>query len=171
MFSEIKDEIDIHPTVYVASTARIYGKVKIGAHSSIWDGVVIRGDMAPIEIGENTSIQENTVVHVDTDVPTRIGNNVTVGHGSVIHGATIGDNCIIAIKSVVLNHAVVGDYSIIGAGAIVMERKEIPSHSIAFGIPAKVVKVVTEEIEKDIQLNAQVYVELGKAYLKRKKNL
>lgn len=171
MFSEIKDEIDIHPTVYVAPTARIYGKVKVGANSSIWDGVVIRGDMAPIEIGENTSIQENTVVHVDTDVPTRIGNNVTVGHGSVIHGATIGDNCIIAIKSAVLNHAVVGDFSIIGAGAIVMERKEIPSHSIAFGIPAKVVKVVTEEIEKDIQLNAQVYVELGKAYLKRKKNL
>ncbi|MEJ2636503.1 MAG: hypothetical protein P8184_14575 [Calditrichia bacterium] len=96
---------------------------------------------------------------------------MTVGHGSVIHGATIGDNCIIAIKSAVLNHAVVGDFSIIGAGAIVMERKEIPSHSIAFGIPAKVVKVVTEEIEKDIQLNAQVYVELGKAYLKRKKNL
>jgi len=164
----IQDELDIHPTVYIAPTARIYGKVKIGAHSSVWDGAVIRGDLAPVEIGENTSIQESVIVHVDTDVPTRIGNNVTVGHGAVIHGATIGDHCIIAIQSAVLNHAVVGENSIIGAGAIVMEGKQIPPNSVVYGIPGKVVKQVTDDMKKAIVENARVYVELARAYLNRK---
>ena len=164
----LKDEIDIHPSAYIAPSVRVYGKVKIGPYASIWDGVVIRGDMAPIEIGEGTSIQENAVVHVDTDVPTKIGNYVTVGHGAVIHGATVGDHCIIAIRSVVLNNAVVGDYSIVGAGAIVMEGHVIPPNSVVFGVPGKVVKTITEQMKKDIELNAKVYVELGKAYKKRK---
>ena len=167
MAFKIKDEIDIPPSVYVAPTARIYGKVKIGAHSSVWDGAVIRGDLAPIEIGENCSIQENAVVHVDTDVPTKIGNNVTVGHGAIIHGAVIGDNCIIAIHSAVLNNAVIGKESIIGAGAIVMEGAQIPPRSVVFGIPGKVVKEVNEEMRKNIRHNAQVYVELATAYLKK----
>lgn len=167
MAFDIKDEIDIHPSVYIAPTVKIYGKVRIGAHSSVWDGAVIRGDLAPVEIGENCSIQENAVVHVDTNVPTKIGNNVTVGHGAVIHGATIGDNCIIAIHSVVLNNAVIGEESIIGAGAIVMEGKKIPPRSIVFGIPGKVVKEVSETMRKEIRENARVYMELAKAYRKK----
>ncbi len=160
----IDDEFDIHPSVYIASSARIYGKVKIGANTSIWDGVVIRGDMAPIEIGENTSIQENAVVHVDFETPTFIGNYVTVGHGAIIHSAKIGNHCIIAIQSTVLNNAVVENYSVIGAGAVVMEGDTIPSGSIAFGIPAKVIKQVNPEIKKQIRNNAEVYVALGNAY-------
>ncbi len=163
----IQDKLKIHPTVYIAPTARIYGEVTIGAYSSVWDGAVIRGDLAPIEIGENTSIQEGVVVHVDTDVPTKIGNNVTVGHGAIIHGATIGDNCIIAIQSVVLNRAVIGENSIVGAGAIVMEGKEIPPNSVVFGVPGKVVKSVTDEMKKSIAENARVYVELAQAYRER----
>ena len=166
----LRDEIKIHPSAYIAPSVRIYGKVKIGAHSSIWDGVVLRGDMAHIEIGENTSIQENSVVHVDTDTPSIIGNNVTVGHAAVIHGATIGNYCIIAIQSTVLNNAKIGDYSIIGAGAIVMERNVIPPNSIVFGIPAKVVKEVNEDMRKDIRLNSEIYVDLGEAYLKKMSN-
>ncbi len=131
--------------------------------------MVIRGDMAPVEIGENTSIQENAVVHVDTGTPTRIGNYVTVGHSAVIHGALIADNCIVAIKSAVLNNAKVGEYSIIGAGAIVMERKEIPANSIVFGIPGKVVKSTTDDVRQDIRKNAEEYVKLGAAYLQRQK--
>ncbi|MFZ0391193.1 MAG: gamma carbonic anhydrase family protein [Calditrichia bacterium] len=165
----MKDEIEIHPSAYVAPSARLYGKVKIGAHSSVWDGVVIRGDMAPIEIGENTSIQENAVVHVDTDTPTFIGNNVTVGHGAVVHGAIVHDYCIIAIHSGVLNHSEIGEYSIVGAGAMVMERKKIPPFSVVFGIPGKVVKEVTPEMKKDIIENARVYVNLGQSYLRRLK--
>jgi carbonic anhydrase/acetyltransferase-like protein (isoleucine patch superfamily) len=109
--SYLEDYFDIHPSTYVAPSARIYGKVTIGAFSSIWDGVVIRGDMAPIEIGANTSIQENAVVHVDFDIPTQIGNNVTVGHGAIIHGAKVGDFCVIAINSVLLNNSVVGAFN------------------------------------------------------------
>ena len=163
----LKDEIEIHPTAYIAPSARIYGKVKIGAYSSIWDGVVIRGDMAEIEIGENTSIQENAVIHVDTDTPTKIGNYVTVGHGAIVHGATVGNNCIIAIGSVLLNKVVIGENSIVGAGAVVLERNVIPPGSVVFGMPGKVAKNVTEETIKDIRKNAEIYVELGQAYRKR----
>jgi carbonic anhydrase/acetyltransferase-like protein (isoleucine patch superfamily) len=165
----INDEIDIHPTAYVAPSARIYGKVKIGAKSSIWDGVTIRGDMAPIEIGDETSVQENSVVHVDTDVPTRIGNHVTVGHGAIVHGATVGNNCIIAIRSVLLNNSIVGENCIVGAGAIVMENTVIPPNSVVFGVPGKVAQMVTEAMKKEIRKNADVYVEMGQAY--RKKNM
>jgi carbonic anhydrase/acetyltransferase-like protein (isoleucine patch superfamily) len=161
-----KDEIKIHPSVYLAPTVKIYGNVKIGAYSSIWDGVVIRGDLAAIEIGENTNIQENVVIHVDTDIPTKIGNNVTVGHSAVIHGATIGDNCIIAIKSVILNDARIGNDCIIGAGSIVMERSEVPSNSVVFGVPGKVVKSITNEMKNGIHKNAKTYVELGQNYKK-----
>lgn len=163
----MQDDIRIHPTAYIAPSARIYGKVSIGAYSSIWDGVVIRGDMAAIDIGEFTSIQENTVIHVDHDIPTSIGNYVTVGHGAIIHGATVGDNCVIAIRSVLLNQVSVGDNCIIGAGAIVMERVVIPPNSIVFGSPAKVAKEVTAEVKKAIRKNADVYVDLGQAYRKR----
>jgi carbonic anhydrase/acetyltransferase-like protein (isoleucine patch superfamily) len=162
-----QDDIAIHPTAYIAPSARIYGKVSIGAYSSIWDGVIIRGDMAAIEIGEFTSIQENAVVHVDMDVPTWIGNYVTVGHGAIVHGARVSDNCIVAIRSVLLNHVSIGENSIVGAGAIVMERVAIPPNSVAFGAPAKVVKQVTTEMKKAIRQNADVYVDLGQTYRKR----
>ncbi len=168
MAFHLNDEIEIHPTAYVAPSARIYGKVKIGAYSSIWDGVVIRGDMASIEIGDETSIQENAVIHVDTDVPTKIGSHVTVGHGAVVHGATVGNHCIIAIRSVLLNNSSIGDYSIVGAGAIVMEGTSIPEGSVVFGTPGKVAKSVSDEMKKGIRENADVYVKLGQAYLKRR---
>lgn len=165
----LNDRIEIHSTAYIAPSARILGTVKIGAKSSIWDGVIIRGDMAPIEIGEETSIQENSVVHVDTDVPTRIGNHVTVGHGAIVHGATVRNNCIIAIRSVLLNNSVVGENCIVGAGAIVMENTVIPPNSVVFGVPGKVATTVTEDMKKGIRKNADIYVELGQAY--RKKNM
>jgi carbonic anhydrase/acetyltransferase-like protein (isoleucine patch superfamily) len=166
----LTDEIEIHPSAYIAPSARIYGKVKIGAHSSIWDGVVIRGDMAPIEIGHSSSIQENAVIHVDTDTPTIIGNFVTVGHGAIIHGATVGDNCIIAIGSILLNQVKIGENSVVGAGAVVLERNVVPPRSVVFGMPGKVAKTVSEEAIKDIRKNAEVYVQLGQAYRKRSQN-
>jgi carbonic anhydrase/acetyltransferase-like protein (isoleucine patch superfamily) len=169
MVQQLRDEIFIHPHAYIAPSAKIYGKVSIGAYSSIWDGVVIRGDMAPIEIGQSTSIQENSVIHVDTDTPTKIGNFVTVGHGAIVHGATVGDNCIIAIRSVILNLVEIGDNSIVGAGDIVRERVMIPPNSVVFGMPAKVSKTTTDEMKKAIRKNAEVYVELGQSYLKKLK--
>ena len=168
MAAYLQDDIRIHPTTYIAPSARIYGKVSIGAYSSIWDGVVIRGDMAPIEIGEFTSIQENAVIHVDLDIPTHIGNYVTVGHGAIVHGAKVADNCIVAIRSVLLNHVSIGEYSIVGAGAIVMERVVIPPNSVVFGAPAKVARKVTPTMKKAIRMNADVYVDLGQSYRKRR---
>jgi carbonic anhydrase/acetyltransferase-like protein (isoleucine patch superfamily) len=167
MVPYLQDDIRIHPTAYIAPSARIYGKVTIGAYSSIWDGVVIRGDMATIDIGEFTSIQENAVIHVDLDIPTQIGNYVTVGHGAIVHGATVGNNCVVAIRSVLLNRVSIGDNSIIGAGAIVMERVEVPPNSVLFGAPAKVTKKVTPKMKKAIRTNADVYVDLGQSYRKR----
>ena len=162
-----EDEFDIHPSAYIAPGAKIYGKVKIGANCSIWDGVVIRGDMDYIEIGDNSNIQENAVVHVDTNTPTIIGKNVTVGHSAVVHGAKIGNNCIIAINSTILNNAEVGNNCIIGAGSIVMERHIIPDNSVVFGIPGKVKKTVSDEACKHITQNSEEYVKMSRAYLKR----
>ncbi len=167
MVPYLQDDIRIHPTAYIAPSARIYGKVSIGAYSSIWDGVVIRGDMAAIDIGEFSSIQENAVIHVDLDIATRIGNYVTVGHGAIVHGATVADNCVVAIRSVLLNHVSIGENSIVGAGAIVMERVVVPPNSVVFGAPAKVAKEVTPKMKKAIRLNADVYVDLGQSYRKR----
>ena len=167
MVPYLQDDIRIHSTAYIAPSARIYGKVSIGAYSSIWDGVVIRGDMAAIDIGEFSSIQENAVIHVDLDIATRIGNYVTVGHGAIVHGATVADNCIVAIRSVLLNHVSIGENSIVGAGAIVMERVVVPPNSVVFGAPAKVAKEVTPKLKKAIRLNAEVYVDLGQSYRKR----
>ncbi len=162
-----EDQFDIHPSVYIAPTARIYGKVKIGANSSVWDGVTIRGDLEPIEIGEGCSIQENVVIHVDVDYPVKIGNYVTVGHDAVVHGAVIEDYCIIAIKSAVLSGAHVGTNCIVGAGAIVMENKEIPPNSVVFGIPAKVAREITPELKEKIIQNARSYIDLSRFYLNK----
>lgn len=163
----IENEFDIHPSVYIAPSARIYGKVKIGANCSIWDGVTIRGDLAPVEIGEGTSIQENAVVHVDDDLPTVIGNFVTVGHLAIVHGATVEDYCIIAIKSAVLSGAYIGSNCIVGAGAVVLENKIIPPNSLVFGVPGKVMKPLTPGQMEKIRRNAQSYIDLSRHYLKK----
>jgi carbonic anhydrase/acetyltransferase-like protein (isoleucine patch superfamily) len=123
--------------------------------------------MAAIDIGEFSSIQENVVIHVDLDVPTKIGSYVTVGHGAIVHGASVADNCIVAIRSVLLNHVSIGENSIVGAGAIVMERVVVPPNSVVFGAPAKVSKEVTAEMKKAIRQNADVYVDLAQSYRKR----
>lgn len=153
--------------VYIAPTARIYWDVRIGKDSSIWDGAVLRADHEPIEIGEGCSIQEHTVVHVDEDYPVKIGNFVTVGHRAVIHGATIGDNCIIGIGAIILNGARVGNNCIVAAGAVVREHQEISDNSLVAGVPAKVIKSLTPEQQERIRTNARIYIQLKDEYLKR----
>ncbi len=155
---------DIDASVYVAPLARVYGAVTIGAYSSLWDGAIIRADLEPIWIGEATSIQENAVIHVDAGFPVHIGDNVTIGHGAIVHGATIGNNCIIGIKATVLNGARIGNHCIIGAGAVVTEGKTIPDHSLVLGIPGKVVGTINEEVVEKIRENARIYVELSRRY-------
>ena len=122
---------------WVAPNATVIGSVILGANSSVWFGAVIRGDNDLIEIGDNTNVQENSVLHVDPGVPMKIGNGVTVGHKVMLHGCTIGDNSLIGINAVVLNKAKIGKNCIIGAHALVPEGMEIPDNSLVMARPPR----------------------------------
>ncbi|MGI5891337.1 MAG: gamma carbonic anhydrase family protein [Bacillota bacterium] len=154
----------IEADVFVASSAKVIGRVKIGAGSSVWYGAVIRGDVADITIGQNTSIQDNCTVHVGIEVPTVIGNNVTVGHNAVIHSCTVEDNCLIGMGAIVLDGAKIGQGSIVGAGCVVPENKQIPPRSLVVGIPAKIIKTMDEDREQQLKKHAAAYMELAQEY-------
>lgn len=155
---------EISSEAFVAPSADIIGDVKIAADVSVWFGAVIRGDEAPIRIGEGTNIQDNVVLHCDHGSPMAIGKNVTVGHGSIVHGATIGDNVLIGMGAVVLDKAVIGDNCIIGAGAVVKERAEVPANSMMVGVPAKVIRTLDEAAIEE-RKKQSYYVPLSKDYL------
>jgi carbonic anhydrase/acetyltransferase-like protein (isoleucine patch superfamily) len=151
----------IDPTAYVADGARILGDVVIGAHSGIWYYAVIRGDLCPITIGENTNIQDLAVIHGDPDYPVEIGSNVSVGHSAVLHGCRIGDGSMVGMGSVVLNGAQIGKNCLIGAGSLVTQGTKIPDNSLAFGRPAKVVRVMTEKDLAYLKDNGETYRKLA----------
>lgn len=156
---------DIHEDTFIADTASVIGDVNIGKGSSVWYGAVVRGDIENITIGEFTNIQDNSVVHTETDIPTKIGDYTVVGHNAIVHGCTVGDNCLIGMGAIILNKAVIGDNCIIGAGALVSEGKVIPPNSLVLGIPGKVVREVTDEEIESIKKNALRYNELFKKHL------
>lgn len=155
---------DIHESCFIADNATVIGRVELGKNSSIWFGTVVRGDVNYITIGENTNIQDNCTIHVNDDQPTVIGDNVTAGHGAIIHACKIGNNVLIGMGAIVLDGAEIGDNVIIGAGALVPPNKKIPSNSMVIGMPAKVVRELTEEDEAVISATGQHYVELAKKY-------
>ncbi|MDO8627224.1 MAG: gamma carbonic anhydrase family protein [Candidatus Diapherotrites archaeon] len=160
----------IAKNVFVAENSTVLGQVEIGENSSVWFGAVLRADINSIKIGKNTSIQDNSVLHVASRHSVEIGNQVIVGHNVIVHGAKIGNNTMIGMGSILLNGAEVGDNCIIGAGAVVTEGMKIPNNSIAVGMPAKVIKQVSEEHLKRIEGNWKEYVELNERFLKWKKN-
>lgn len=132
--------------VFVAETAALIGDVEIGDDSSIWYGTVLRGDMFPIRIGARTNIQDNCTLHVTTDTwATILEDEVTVGHGAIVHGCTIGRGSLIGMGSRILDGAVIGEESIIGAGALVTEGMQVPPRSLVLGFPAKIKRSLTEE--------------------------
>jgi len=151
--------------VFIAPTATVVGNVTIAPGSSVWFGAVIRSDMALIQIGRNTSVQDNAVIHVREGIETRIGDQVTMGHGAIVHGAQIEDTVLIGIGAIILDRAHVGEGSIIGAGAVVTEGTQIPRRSLVLGVPGKVVKEVTPEQIQWIGANAKSYTELAQRYL------
>ncbi len=157
-------KVKLEPGVFLASSADVMGDVSIKKGSSIWYGAVVRGDLESIEIGEMTNIQDNAVVHVDSYEPCKIGDFVTVGHGAVVHGCTVGDNCLIGMNSTVLNRAVVGENSIVAAGSVVTEDSVIPPNSMVMGIPGKVVRQLTEEEIESVKANAVRYEKLWLKY-------
>lgn len=161
------DFMDKKPTlkddsIFIADGSKIVGYVTLDSNVNIWYNVVIRGDIEPIYIGENTNIQENSTVHVSPNFKTTIGKNVTVGHNAIIHGCEIEDNCLIGMGATILDGAVIGEGSIVGANALVTGKTIIPKHSLVLGSPAKVVKefdYTDENIEHAVE-----YINLAKKY-------
>lgn len=156
----------IDEKAFIAENATIIGDVTIGEGSSIWYSAVLRGDMCGITIGKNSNIQDNATVHVGMKDPAVIGNGVTVGHNALVHGATIGDNVLVGMGSVVLDGAVIGENSIIAAGAVVTAKTVIPPNSLAAGVPASVIKEVSPQQVMGNKMNAMGYTTLASKYKK-----
>ena len=146
---------------YIAEGAVVKGQVSLGDGASVWYNATVRGDSEPIEIGKNSNIQDNAVVHVDLSHKVVIGDNVTIGHSAIIRGCTIGDNTLIGMGAIILNGADIGRNCIIGAGALVTQGTKIPDGSLAFGNPAKIRRILTEDEIVDNQKNAMHYVEIA----------
>jgi carbonic anhydrase/acetyltransferase-like protein (isoleucine patch superfamily) len=167
MITNYKDKKPkISKTVFVADSADILGDVEVGDYSSIWFNATIRGDQNKIKIGKRTSIQDNVVIHVDNTNEVQIGDNVSVGHGAVLHGCKIENNVIIGMNSTVLNGAEIGKNSIVGANALVSEGKKFPERSLIIGIPGKVKRELEDADIEAISKNAEEYVELTNEYNK-----
>ena len=156
--------LQIDPTAYVAPGAALVGAITLGRSTSVWFNATLRGDMAPITIGEESNIQDNCVVHVDHNAPARLGARVTLGHGAIVHASTIEDDVLIAMKAVILSGCHIGRNCLVGAGAVVPEGTVIPEGSLVLGVPGRVVRALrADEIER-IHRNARAYVELSRAY-------
>jgi carbonic anhydrase/acetyltransferase-like protein (isoleucine patch superfamily) len=150
--------IEVDPTAWVAPGAVLAGEITVGKGSSIWFGCVLRGDLQPIRIGEETNIQDLTTVHVDYKLPAILGDRITVGHRCVIHGCEIADDVLIGIGAVVLSGARIGRGALVAAGAVVLEDSVIPENSFVTGVPAKVRGEVTPEMRERIRVATASYV-------------
>ncbi len=152
-------------TNFIASTASVVGNVRLGAHTSIWFNATVRADVNWIRIGSNSNVQDNAVVHVTNRTgPTDIGSLVTVGHGAVVHGCTIGDRVLVGIGSVILDHADIGSDSLIGARALVTSGTRIPPRSLVLGAPARVVRELTDAEVRNVRKYAENYVQYSRIY-------
>jgi carbonic anhydrase/acetyltransferase-like protein (isoleucine patch superfamily) len=149
---------------WIAPNAVVIGKVRLMKGSSIWFGAVLRGDNDWITVGENSNIQDNSVLHTDAGIPLEIGTNVTVGHSVTLHGCTIGDNCIVGTGATLLNRCKVGANSVVGAHALLPEGKNYPEKSLILGVPARVARGLSEEDTKMLALAATHYVENAQRY-------
>lgn len=164
----LKHQPQLAANVFFADGAQIIGQVSIASNSSIWFNAVLRGDVAPIIIGSNTNIQDNSTLHGDKDYDLVIGNNVTVGHSVVLHGCTVKNSCLIGMGAIILNGAKIGEESLIGANTLITPQQEIPPRSLVMGSPGKVIRPLkTAEID-EIKASAQRYVDLKNIYLAQK---
>ena len=149
----------IHPTVLLAAGSRVIGDVELAENVSIWFNTVIRGDVERIRIGQNSNIQDNATIHVTNfSNPTWVGENVTVGHGAVLHGCTVKDGVLIGMNAVVLDRAVIGESALVAAGAVVRPGMIVPPRTLVAGIPAKVIKELSEDELKMVAAGATNYM-------------
>jgi carbonic anhydrase/acetyltransferase-like protein (isoleucine patch superfamily) len=154
----------IHPSAFIHAGAFVIGDVTLGPRVSVWPTAVLRGDTAPIVIGEDSNVQDGTVVHVDHGVPCAIGARVGIGHRAIIHGATVEHDSLIGMGAILLNHVVVGTGSIVGAGAVCPEGMIIPPSSLVLGVPGRIVRQTTDAERARIAKTVQSYLALQDAH-------
>lgn len=154
-------EPQVADSAWVAPSADLVGAVELGDESSVWYTAVLRADYDPIVLGARSNLQDGVVVHTDVGRPAHIGTGVSVGHRAVLHGCTIGDDCLIGMGAIVLNGALVGEGSLVAAGAVVQEGAQIPPRSLVAGVPGRVRRELTDADVERIHRNADVYVELA----------
>lgn len=150
--------VKAHKESWVAPNAMVMGQVVLHKDVSVWFNAVLRGDNDLIEIGEGSNIQDGAVLHTDGGIQLRMGKGVTVGHMAMLHGCTIGDNCLIGIGATILNNVKIGSNCLIGAHALIPEGKEIPDNSMVVGAPGRIVKTINADMEEMLKINASVYV-------------
>ena len=150
--------------VFVAPNATVQGDVVLRPGSTVWYGAVLRGDDGTLTIGENTNVQDNAVLHTGPDLDVTLGRGVSVGHSAVVHGCTVGDNCLIGMHATVLNGAVIGAGSLIAAGALVPQNAVIPAGSLVVGVPGRVLRPVSAEQTAAILENEKEYTALAKLH-------
>jgi carbonic anhydrase/acetyltransferase-like protein (isoleucine patch superfamily) len=154
-------EPQIDPSAWLAPNATVVGDAQIGARASVFYGAVVRADMAAVRLGPGSNLQDNVVVHTDTDLPAIIGAGVTVGHAAVVHGCVIEDHCLIGMNATVLNGAVVGAGSLVAAGTVVREGAIIPPRSLVAGVPGKVLRELTDQEHERVLAGSDIYVDLA----------
>ncbi len=155
----------IAPSAYIAPGAVIIGDVTIGDECSVWSNAVLRGDIAPVQVGRGSNVQENATVHVDGGTPTIIGAYVVVGHNAIVHGAVVEDGSMVAMHATVLNRSHVGAGSIVAASALVAEDMQIPPRSMVMGVPGKIRREISLEEVAAVRANAERYVGYSREYL------
>jgi carbonic anhydrase/acetyltransferase-like protein (isoleucine patch superfamily) len=154
----------IDASAYVAPGAQLIGDVILEAETSVWFNAVLRGDTERIPIGEGSNVQDGAILHADPGFPCSVGSGVVTGHGAILHGCRIGDDCLIGMGAIILNGATIGRGSIVAAGALIPEGKEFPPRSLIMGAPAKVVREVTERDLEQIAAGARHYQERAAIY-------
>lgn len=147
---------------FVSPRAVLTGEVSLGADSSIWHNSTLRGDIAPISVGARTNIQDGAVLHVADGLPCVVGEDVTVGHGAIVHGCSVGNRCLIGMGAILLNGAEIGEECIVGAGALVTEGKKIPPRSLVLGNPGKITRSISDEEVSKILQSAATYIKLAR---------
>jgi len=154
----------IHESAFVASTAVLIGDVVLDEHASVWYGAVLRGDSGKIRIGKESNVQDNVVIHADTEHGTIVGDRVTLGHGCILHDTNVGDGCVIGMLATLLHRSVIGERCMIGAGAVVREGFEVPPRMVAAGVPAKVMKELDGSAAEWLDMAYEEYTELAERY-------
>ncbi|MEL0113251.1 MAG: gamma carbonic anhydrase family protein [Rickettsiales bacterium] len=154
----------IHESAFVASTAVLIGDVVLDEHASVWYGAVLRGDSGKIRIGKESNVQDNVVIHADTEHGTIVGDRVTLGHGCILHDTNVGDGCVIGMLATLLHRSVIGERCMIGAGAVVREGFEVPPGMVAAGVPAKVMKELDGSAAEWLDMAYEEYTELAERY-------